>query len=213
MVLLITAVVCLINVTYSYFSSTSNTGGSVTFKNMAVEFYYTSNGEDLSKGSNTLKLYSATGTIAREQEFELSLTEGGTAISDLGIRVLNNSYSVYIRLWIDAYVVNEDGTVDTTKNYGKYFLLADNNYCVNTNSSVVGSTCYFITEAVDSSIPASLGNTLKFSDLTGDAIPVELLGEKLQISISFESIQSENKAYLSAFGSIGDEKGYYKGWI
>ena len=213
LVLLILAVACVVNVSYSYFTSASTTGGSVDLKDLNVEFYYTLNGSDVSKGTDTLELYSASGTIAREQEFELSLTEGGEAIDDLGIRVASGSCPVYIRLWIDAYIIKQDNSLDTTVNYGKYFLLAQNNYCVKTNGSVANSNCYFITEEVDSTLPAYLGNTLKLSDLTDDEVPVNLMGEKLKITISFEAVQAANKAYLSVFGSSDDTKGYYKGWI
>ena len=54
--------------------------------------------------------------------------------------------------------------------------------------------------------------TLTLTDLEGDPVPVEILGETIQITISFEAVQKANQAYLSAFGGADDDKGYLKSW-
>lgn len=214
LVLLVLAVLCVTNVTYSYFSSTSAAQGEIVFGDLDVDFVYKGPSDTFyqTKDSATLNLYSASGAIAVGTSFNLSLTNGGAAIQTLGIQNSNTSCPCYIRFWFDAYVV-KNGVVDKTKNYGKYFLLPTGNaYYTNANSSVASSWCYYITVPMNANNTLDLGNTLTLSNLTNDIVPIDVIGEILQISISFEAVQVANKAYLSVFGSSDDTRGYYKSW-
>ena len=216
LVMLLLAILGIVNVTYSYFTSTSNSAGEMVFGDLDVEFVYKipSNNSYLStQNEAVLELYSATGTIARGVPFQLSLTPGGTPIETLGIRNKQNSCTAYIRFWIDAYVV-EDDVVDKSVNYGKYFLLDSSTYYTNTGSSVAGSTCYFGIEMREANIALDIGNTLTLTDLSAtDTVPAQLLGEQIQITISFEAAQVANNGFIAAFGQNGDTKGYYTGWV
>ena len=216
LVLLIIAVLCVTNVTYSYFTSTSNTNGQVSFSDLNVRFVYREK-EDSSlmpSDSSTIQLYSASGPIQREVPFQFALTSGGTAIEYLRIQNMLGSCECYVRFWIDAYVV-KNGVVNTSVNYGKYFFLANETHYTRTNSSVENSWCYFFTESMTASATSSrtLGNTLVLKDISAtDTVPVTLLGETLKISISLEAVQKANQAYLSVFGDADDTRGYLTSW-
>ena len=213
-VMLVLAVVCLTNVTYSYFTTSHNAGGSVNFSDLDVKFFYKETTEEFETvESSTLELFSAAGAIAIGTPFQLAMSAGGSAIDSIGFYLEENSCDAYIRFWIDAYVVNQDKTLDKTVNYGKYFLLTETEYFTNDNGSVSGSKCYFGVEALSSvKYQLDIGNTLTLTDLDGDPVPVEILGETIQITISFEAVQKANQAYLSAFGDNGDTKGYLNSW-
>lgn len=215
--LLVLSIVCVCNVTFAYFTSINQTGGDINFPGLDVKFVYkeTSNGVYKTAETNSLQLYSADGTITRGEAFQLSLTNGGAAIHSLGIQNMNNSCSAYVRFWIDAYPVDLEGNKDMSVNYGKYFVLAESENYSNSKSSVANSRCYFGINVLnpDETTALSLGNSLTLKDVSeSDAFPANLLGEKFQISISFEVVQSANKAYLSTFGEYGDEKGYCTDW-
>lgn len=216
LILAFIAVVCVCNVAYSYFTTSTNAGSSVALGTLNARFVYktASNGSLLSKDSTTLELYSASGTIERGVAFDLSLTNGGAAIDSLGIQNRAGSCEAYVRFWIDAYVVTNN-VVDKTVNYGKYFKLETSDYYTNQNSSVAGSSCYFGIRTLypDDSSALEIGNSLILEDFSAtDKVPVELLGEKLQISITFEAVQKANRAFVHAFGELGDTKGYYTSW-
>ena len=216
MALLLLAVVYLTNITYSYFTTSHNAGGSIAFSDLDVQFYYkqTAESDAVTKEESSIELYSATGAIAIGSPFQLSLTAGGTAVNHIGIQATQNSCDAYVRFWIDAYVVNQDKSLDKTVNYGKYFLLPEPESCpyTNSNSSVSNSTCYFGLDSITNRRGLDLGNTLTLTDLDNDPVPVEILGETIQITISFEAVQKANQAYLSAFGDVDDTKGYLKSW-
>ena len=214
-VLLFVSIVCFIHVTYSYFTASSSVGSSSKFSDLDYEFYYAIGDTETGKGHNQLTLYSTSTAIERGVPFDLAIKNEDnslSAIKEFGIQAVNDkSCSVYIRLWIDCYIVNDDSTLGTI-NYGKYFLLSPS-YCVREDTS-----CYYVNTVVTNSTTCILGNTLTLSDLdkdfdddgNNDAVPVELMGETLQITISFEAVQSANEAYLDEFD---DEKGYYSGWL
>lgn len=217
--LLVLAFFSVINVTYSYFTASAKSNGTLNFPDMQVNFVYLTN-ETSSPNvvtTSTLTLYPveevSTGVydscaISRGNSFLVSLTEKGAPIRDLGIKNSATSCESYVRFWIDAYIVNSSGSIISNTNYGKYFLLPTNRFYTNTGSSVAGSWCYFTEYAMSSNYEIDFGNSITFAE---DA-PVELLGKKLKITISFEAVQKANEAYLSVFGKTGDTKGYYTLW-
>lgn len=226
LVLLVLAVVCAVNVTYSYFTSTAIADGDIVFGDLNVRFAYRAGDNILPTDKTTISLYPVSGTIEREVPFQLSLTEGGSAMENLIIQKYANTCACYVRFWVDAYVMDEvkngDETtyvVNKTVNYGRYFFLtANESYYTKSGGSVSDSWCYFIVPKFpdNSSVSISLGNTLVLKDvstLEEDKVPVTLLGEKLKITLTLEAVQSANKAYKSVFGDSGDIYGYYSSWV
>ena len=117
LVLLALAFFCSFHVTHSYFTATTNESGNINFADLDVRFVSDNmpNGSYTQDNLYTLNLYPVGGTIARGQEFKLTATENGAAISSLRIKNMANSSTAYVRFWIDAYIVtetisNEDGT-------------------------------------------------------------------------------------------------------
>ena len=216
LVMLLLAILGIVNVTYSYFTSTSNSAGEMVFGDLNVKFVYQTGSSDSyisTQNEAVLELYSATGTIARGVPFQLALTAGGAAIKTVAMQNSATSCDAYIRFWIDAYVVKDD-VVDKSVNYGKYFLLNTSTYYTNNGSSVAGSTCYFGVEPMSASYVLDIGNTLTLTDLSAtDTVPAQLLGEQIQITISFEAAQVANNGFIAAFDQVGDTKGYYTGWV
>ena len=228
-VLLVFALLCITRVTYSYFTATAKKSGSMSFSTIDVSFMYYEdvNGfnsvtvaKQANGQANSLKIVPSTGTIARGVPFEFNLASSGARIYNLSIQ--SGGCDVYVRFWIDAYI--KTGNTLGTTNYGKYFLLEEgaSKPYTKQNSSSLSSTCYYgkirLGDDTENGIypTLTLGNTLTLSDLyddmsgeLSDAVPVELMGEQLEISISFEAVQAANKAYSSVFN---DTKGYYKSW-
>ena len=225
LVLLLLAFLCVLNVSYSYFSSTSNTNGNIAFSDLNVRFVYAkytaggSQGVYESKNENVLYLTPSTGVIKRDTPFTLSLESGGDPLYMIGIQNRTGSCQTYVRFWIDAYIVTDQG-VDTSVNYGKYFKLSGSYASTVLRAtpsicSVSDSTCYFIRTAVEAGDgrSVSLGNQLTLTDYTAnDVVPARILGERIRITLGFEAVQVANKAYLTVFGDEEDSKGYCKFW-
>ena len=213
LVLLILAVVCLTNITYSYFTTSSKTNGNFTFGNLDVNFVYYEDSIPKDEGGNTISLYSSTGAIAIGTPFKLAKAANGAEITNLVITNNSNSCECFIRFWIDAYIIDDD-IVDKSVNYGKYFVLPSESteenqlYYTNLGGSAPNSGCYFGIVSIGPNVGIELGNTLTLVD-AADNILANILGETIQISITFEAVQKANKAYLSVFN---DEKGYYLDW-
>ena len=55
-----------------------------------------------------------------------------------------------------------------------------------------------------------MGNMLTLTDTATENVPIEILGESLNIFISFEAVQSANGAFTQVFND--SEKGYFKSW-
>ena len=79
------------------------------------------------------------------------------------------------------------------------------------------SYCYFIKLSLAGGESLSLGNTMVLKDITNgsnvETVPAEILGEDVQISISFEAVQKANEAFKYEFETTpADKKGYYSEW-
>ena len=113
LLLLLAAVICVINVTYSFFSSTKTTEGTKPIGRFQVSFYYIDgkNGSTEWLEENCLKLV-PTEAITRGEPFKVKISEDND-VSEIGI-VNRGQYACYVRFWIDAYVEGDD------VNYGKY---------------------------------------------------------------------------------------------
>ena len=221
--LFLLALLCTINVTISYFTATATSSGGLVFGNLDVRFTvnckegnatntYPSNLDNYSQDNlYTIDIYPLTGFIPRGQSFEFSYGSQKLTVSDLSIRNMSGSCESLVRFWIDAYI--KEGETLGSKNYGKHFTFDD----IDSKIIARGGTgdyisddaqkCYFIKYILDNTAPVNLGNSLQISD----DLPDEVLGKQLQITISLEAIQYENKAYSKVSG-FNDQKGYYSGW-
>ena len=135
LVLLILAVICVTNVTYSYFTATDEIDDNIGFGDLNVQFVYSYSDfefEETGENSGKIELYSATGPIAFGAPFDLGIavTQGQNttiqAIDYIAVKNLDNSSDCYARFWITAYIVRGD-VVDTTVDYGKYFFWEEAN--------------------------------------------------------------------------------------
>ena len=222
---------CSFNVTYSYFTASAKESGILNFSDVDVRFiYYDANGvvspagDYTQDGLYTINLYPVGGAISRGAKFELSDSINGQAIRRLTIKSMPNTTSSYVRFWIDAYVVTNKTTqeVDTSINYGKYFFLQPSDeYIESFNAYVIrggsnaeateGEWCYYLTVLTGGGA-VDLVNSLIFQDIKNEddevisAIPNEILGEQLKITMTVEAVQSAHEAFKTEFD---DEKGYY----
>lgn len=222
---LVFALMCISNVTYSYFTATSSAEGSLNFENINVEFQYVLNGESTKIEKNdTLEVAPIEGTIDRGVPFTFAIEDSGTYKAIDGLIIKNSGCEVYVRFWVDAYLKSD--TEHTGINYGKYFFFESsigytNEDGVDKSGNKI-SNCYYVTSKMDTSYFAmcGIGNTLTLSDIykydyeSGEEelvaeIPMDIFGEELEIFISFEAVQAANKAFESVFN---DERGYYKDW-
>ena len=191
---------------------------------------------------NYITLVSSTERIERGNAFGLKIfrpsdndDEGEyVEISDISIINEKNSCDCYVRFWIEAYLV-KNGKLDTATDYGKFFFLTryDSFGSNNFTRATTAPYCYYIEKKLTSTgssadASLSLGNELTLKDITKpnpsypndrtkdivvEAVPIDLLGETLQIKISFEAVQTANKAFESVFKvTQEDPKGYYSGW-
>jgi len=221
LILLMLAVLCVTNVTYSYFTAQAKVEDETAFGDLNVRFVYQSTygGSSIESPTGTIELFSSTGAIQQNVPFQFSLTQEGDPIYNLGIHNQSGSCDAYVRFWIDAFIV-EDGEIKDNTNYGKYFFIADEQLLeegviTRSGSSVQDSSCYFFPKVLEPSIssPRSIGTTLELRDVSAtDTVPVAMLGVEMQITISFQAVQAANRAFESVFGAEGDTKGYYTGW-
>ena len=133
MALLLFAVVCVVNVTYSYFTSTSSAEGQMTLPNLDVYFHYETEDDyyvDLGL-TKSLNLIPVDGLIEREVPFSVKISDNTSSFNEKQIEILSiysGSGSAYVRFWVDVYVVKTENNggveteiIDKSKNYGKYF--------------------------------------------------------------------------------------------
>lgn len=229
LVLLMIAVFSFVNVSYSYFTSTTSNEGGISMWDLNVSFRYQQE-EELAaniKKESSITLISATNVIERGVPFNLKIRDEDKEeyINIQSLSIINNDVSCdcYVRFWIEAYRVVED-VPDTSFDYGKYFFLTIPERLPQANNITRATSqpyCYYVEKAIKAGEVVSLSenkDTLKaeltLMDISStDAVPIDLLGEKIEIRISFEAVQAANKAYLSAFKvTQEDAKGYYSKW-
>lgn len=209
LLLLLAAVICVINVTYSFFSSTKTTEGTRPIGNFQVSFYYfyykDGNVSTEWLEENCLKLV-PTEAITRGEPFKVKISEDND-VSEIGIRNRGN-YACYVRFWIDAYVEGDD------TNYGKYFELQSNAVIHRKLNDDNNLACYYLVEVLGVNNSFAFYNSsnlsLTMKDLEDDPIPLAVLGKTITITISFDAVQTTNQAFKSEFA---DERGYYEYWV
>ncbi len=225
LILLVTALLCVINASFSYFTSTPQKSEEMSFTDLNVRFVYRNYNDQNAPGGinqiegDVLQLYPVDGTIERETPFEFSLTDGGDPIAALAIQNPSGSCDCYVRFWIDAYIVKKDGSLDKTTNYGKYFVLTDTvsvtipvTKGTVDNNSAGAEDCYYLNTALTAQdgIARNIGNKLTLTDARTENVPVEILGESLRIFISLEAVQSKHQAFKQAFNDA--QRGYLNSW-
>ena len=221
-VILTLVFLCIFNVVYSYFTATANLNGNLEFNSLLVNFTYLYDSDlTIVNNSNTLILYPTSTYVVRGQVFEVTPVNGGsTAIDAVSVKLQTGSCNSYVRYWIDAYIVN-DGVVDESTNYGRYFILGTKTTTNGVDSVVVNSTyfdtvsykglvTYYIKDVVTTSVSPTIFNAIQ---LDVDA-PSVLYGNDVQLSVSLEAVQAVNDAYVSAFNDSSNPnyRGSYNGW-
>ena len=220
-VLLILAIMCVTNVTYSYFTATKSKDESINFGDLNVQFVYSRSGfelEETTTSSGKIELYSASGPIVFGELFDLGVAvkqgESTTiqTIDSIAVKNLDNSSDCYVRFWITAYIV-ESGVVNTSKDYGKYFFWEEsvNPLLQSFVRSTSEDSCYYYFKeslVANSQNSIIIENSLKLQDVSeDDKAPVEILGEQLKITLNLQAVQKANGAYVTVFGD--DDSGCY----
>lgn len=207
LVVLAMAFLWIFTFVYAYFTATHTINDNYQFANIDVKFSYTtSSGTSTINNKGTIELQPS--TIVRRGE-EFGLTYNSQSISSLGFSIGDDSCTVYIRYWIDAYKYNDDGSLDTSVNYGKYFsprLMGNSRIYINRtlgeNSNSYDNNIYYVENVLDIYNP----DVMEFDSLVLDVnCDTNLIGSAVKITISFEAVQAANKAYEQEFN---DEKGY-----
>ena len=225
--MLLITVICVTNVTYSYFTSSASTNGDITFGNLQLVFEYKIKNVSTPKqltNSKKLSLEPIDGLIQRETAFGVKILGEADELDYL--RIYNTSSTdCYLRFWIDAYIVNtemvdevEIGVVDKTINYGKYFHFPSVPSSTSTISEIVrkdvskeetSPAWYFIKSPLSQNSYVELGKTLILKDNSvDDVVPLSLLGENIKITVSYEAVQTTNEAFKSVF----DDGNYHPKW-
>lgn len=217
LVLLMLAIMCVTNVTYSYFTATETKDDSLNFGDLNVQFVYMLKGspnEETTLNSGKIELYSVSGPIQRDVKFDLGVKqlineqEQIVAIDYIAVRNLTGSCDCYARFWIDAFVV-KNGEADETENYGKYFFWEMPAYqsFVRTTSE---DMCYYYfkeTLTVNSQSNFPIENSLILQDISDDdQVPAKILGESLKITLNIQAVQKANGAYMEIFSN---DKNHY----
>lgn len=237
LVLLMFAVFGAVNISYSFFTSANSTQGSISMGDMIVSFRFKAEGipaEELAKGSS-ITLISSDLFIERGVPFNLKLEDGGNYynMQELSIIKKSGSCDAYVRFWVEAYRM-VGNSPDLSVDYGKYFFLTRPPTVGKVNNFSRATTepyCYYIEQALydDEKDPStsvlSLGNEMTLKDITKpdpsdpnkeivvNPVPIDLLGERIQIRLSFEAVQKANEAFKTVFAvTETDQKGYYSKW-
>ena len=230
LVLLMLAVFSFVNASFSFFTSANSTQGNIKMADMSVSFRYKVSGYqagELEKGSS-ITFVPTTPFIERGVAFNLKLVEGDTSrnLEHLSIIKQSGQCDAYVRFWIEAYRLKNDNSLDKTEDYGRFFFLTRRPLGSNNFSRAESEPyCYYIEKALydatdDPLEPTDphmmdLGIEMTLTDIKAsngtliEAVPIDLLGERIQITISFQAVQKANEAFKSVFN---DDKGYYSKW-
>lgn len=207
MVILILTFLFAFNVTFAYFTASADVAGEIDFANLDVRFAYRTNNVDTIVNSDTLTVYpsASTGSITRGSTIYLA-TEDGADIQYLAFHTSSDSTSSYIRYRINAYKVVND-TIDKSENFGQYFEFQGNIDVTRQVHTVSGETnaIYYIEEAVAGNVSRVFASSIKLLETA----PVTLLNSQINLTITFEAVQSQNQAYLALFN---DGWGYLESW-
>ncbi len=203
---------CVFGVTYSYFTASKTVSGTAQFSTLEVKIgYKTSQSSSLTTiNTPTFTVYPSESTIVRGGTFgfKVNSTDAQTLFS-LNFTSSSTSCSAYIRYWVDAYVVN-GSTPDKSVNYGRYFQLnssmdvAEVKTVTNPTTGVV-NVMYYYAEALPGGETSLFANGMTLLS----SAPDDIMQKKLQITISFDAVQSTNQAFASYYT---DGWGYCSWW-
>ena len=198
---------CL-NSTYAYFSATKKHSLATKFATMSVTWHGSSKGKLDTNEDGIFIVTPSVENISRGGSFNF-IYEG--AEQNIGLAIAN-SPSVFARVWVNAY--DKNSTEQTPTNYGQYFKINFIDDCCPENGYQAmcnGNRIYYIKYRIGEADGGRQQNySLDFASgmtLSKDA-PFEILEKNIVITLHFEAIQAENKAYLS----WDDDKGYATGW-
>lgn len=205
------------HITFSYFTVMKSVTGTSNFATMTFNCgYMTSDGKETWVSDDAILLYPVksdgnsvvldNSQLIRGQSFRLGGLNYSDEIdfADIQTDTLDSTCNVYVRFWIDAFVV-ENGVVNESENYGEYFIVGLDywEFEENTFLTRIGDT-YFYEEEVSPSVMVYF-NALKLSE----SAPTEMLNETLRLFVTFEAVQATNQAYKSVFN---DDRGYLSSW-
>lgn len=201
-----------VGITYSYFTFKQKVQSEITLGSIKVNYLLTDSTSTTKTIDSTteMQLYTLD-PISRGSEF--SLYESSTdadPLSLIGFQKESGTTDVYIRFWIDAYLIN-DGVEDKSVNYGEYFDILFGDSVIDESSSGVvksvsesGLVTYFIENKVTGDVGCFTKMKLK-SD-----VPFAMLNSSYRLYLSFDAVQASNQAYLSVFE--GSSRGYCSSW-
>ena len=218
-----------INVVYAYFSARASASGEGKFGTLGVNWFYTKNQsyeENIINSGSVLNLNLNADTMNRGVSAGFIYGKGTDSTNDddvidfLGFTLEEDSVDVYIRFWLDAYIVlgeNPDGTIELgQKNYGENFELMYSGVMAGVGGAEVKSNIvdgetiernriYYLPSALTMSSSVTCIDSVKLKE---DA-DIEMLSEKISLTLNFEAVQASNKAYEDVFG---DWKGFCNDW-
>ncbi len=189
---------CIFNVVYSYFTSTDILSGNSNFGSIGANFVYTTNAGEGVVADGTTLLVTPKGDIVRGRPFNVKYE--GQDISKVSIRPSEDSCNIYIRVWIDAYLVQDlvEGVPNANAvNYGKHFTFyldggAVTDLDVESKTTIDGKNItYFYPGAIANNTAQDIFDQL----IMLNTAPLEMLGSKISVTVNFDAIQSTNGAY------------------
>lgn len=210
-VLFIVAILA-VGITYSYFTFKQKVQSEITLGSIKVNYLLTDSTSTAKTIDSTteMQLYTLD-PISRGSKFSLYENSTDTnPLSLIGFQKESGTIDVYIRFWIDAYLIN-DGVEDRSVNYGEYFdLLFGDSVIDESSSGVVKSVSEtgLVTYFIENKVTGDVGCFTKMQ-LKSDA-PFAMLNSSYRLYLSFDAVQASNQAYLSVFE--GSNRGYCSSW-
>lgn len=199
-IIIMLILLCSFNFTYSYFTAVANINGAGSFGDLQVNYGYmaTSGSSSVSyTENNTLQIaLDDSAGIMRGNTYNVKQANGD-ALYQLGFVSTSGSCDALVKLHLSVKIVQENGTgnwveVDNT-DYGQYFTLTNVAFTQNSNK-----TDYYYNNVV---IPGYNGFGAGQTKIKiEETLPVDVLNNNIQITITFTAVQAANRAYIAVFG-------------
>lgn len=205
------------SVTYAYFTSNKSLQGNIAFAGLDVKFAYKMQEESswtpISDSTFTVKPDKR--VVLRGDTFNYMYDSNGDEVDEqiysLAFFASSNSCSSYVRLRVDAYIV-EEGVVNKTVNYGQYFkinFLAEDDFQTKTLTvGTITNNIYYKKSALlgsGNAVAYEFSNSMTLLENSPD----ELLQKSINVSMYFEAVQSTNSAFKFTYN---DGWGYCDSW-
>lgn len=209
-----------INVAYAYFSA-QNTISSNS-KMGVLNFGWATQNTTFVGLTTEIVPNTTSGEVSRGESFGFKVKSNSEVINSsnkLGFVILQGSVDAYIRIWVDAYEKNNDGTL-ADENFGQYFelLIEEENIIYNGNKHQSGTNekgeleennIYYLKFEQPATYPSNIADYFIYGLKLSETAPLKMLEKDFKITISFDAVQVANEAYLSVFT---DWRGYSDSW-